>query len=151
MNLIIKLASNTQMKLTIDTNVLISGSLWTGASDKILEKVENKEIELILSKDIIEEFSKVLNYDEIKNKIRDKGLEVRRTVEKIISISNMIEPIEKLNIVKEDKDDNMVLECAIEGNVDYIITNDNHLLKLNEFQGIKIITPQEFLSIFSKI
>ncbi|MEK6859590.1 MAG: putative toxin-antitoxin system toxin component, PIN family [Nanoarchaeota archaeon] len=139
------------MKLTIDTNVLISGSLWTGASDKILEKVENKEIELILSKDIIEEFSKVLNYDEIKNKIRDKGLEVRRTVEKIISISNMIEPIEKLNIVKEDKDDNMVLECAIEGNVDYIITNDNHLLKLNEFQGIKIITPQEFLSIFSKI
>ena len=41
------------MKITIDTNVLISGSLWTGASDKILEKIENKEIDLILSNDII--------------------------------------------------------------------------------------------------
>jgi uncharacterized protein len=139
------------MKITIDTNVLISGSLWKGASDKILEKVENKEIELILSKNIIEEFSEVLNYDEIKNKIRDKGLEIRRTVEKIVSISNTIEPLEKLKIITEDSDDNMVLECAVEGKVDFIITQDKHLLKLREFQEIKIITPEEFLTLFSKI
>jgi uncharacterized protein len=139
------------MKITIDTNVLISGSLWKGASDKILEKVENKEIELILSKDIIEEFSEVLNYDEIKNKIRDKGLEIRRTVEKIVSISNTIEPLEKLNIITEDSDDNRILECAVEGKADFIITQDNHLLKLREFQGTKIITPEEFLTLFSKI
>ncbi len=137
------------MKITIDTNVLISGSLWTGASAKILERVENKEIELILSKDIIEELSKVLNYDEIKSKIKDKNLEIRRSVEKIISISTIIEPLEELNIVKEDPDDNKILECAFEGKVDFIITKDNHLLKINEFQGIKIITPEDFLKIYT--
>ena len=77
------------MKITIDTNILISGSFWRGASDRILEKVENKEIELILSKEIIEEFSRVLNYDEIQQKIRDKNLEMKRAVEKIVSISSL--------------------------------------------------------------
>jgi len=135
------------MKITIDTNVLISGSLWAGASDKILEKIENKEIELFLSKDIIGEFSEVLNYEEIKKKIRDNGLELRRTIEKVISISTIIEPLEKFDIVKEDPDDNKILECAVEGKVDYIISQDKHLLKLNEFKNIKRITPEEFCNI----
>jgi len=133
------------MKITIDTNVLISGSLWTGASDKILEKIENKEIDLILSNDIIGEFSEVLNYEEIKNKIIDKGLEIKRTVEKIISFSTIIEPSEKLDVITEDPDDNIILECAVEGNVDFIISQDKHLLNLKEFRGIKIITPSDFL------
>lgn len=135
------------MKITIDTNVIISGSLWIGASDKILEKVENQEIELILSKEIINEFSQVLNYEEIKDKIRDKGLEIRRTVGKISSISKLVVPLEKFDIIKEDPDDNIILECAVEGKVDYIISQDKHLLKLKEFQGIKIISPENFLKI----
>ena len=46
------------MKITVDTNVLISSSFWHGDSDRILNRVENKEIELVLSKEIIEEFIK---------------------------------------------------------------------------------------------
>ena len=136
------------MKITIDTNVLISGSLWKGASDKILERIENKEIELVLSKEIIEEFSEVLNYEEIQNKIKDKNLEMKRTLEKIISISTIVEPKLKFDTVKDDSDDNKILECAFEGKVDYIISKDNHLLNLKEVQGIKILTPEEFLKIF---
>ncbi|MEK6935154.1 MAG: putative toxin-antitoxin system toxin component, PIN family [Nanoarchaeota archaeon] len=135
------------MKITVDTNVLISSSFWKGASDKILERIENQEVELILSKEIIEEFSQVLDYEEIKDKIKDKGLEIRRTVEKIISISTIVQPLEKLDIVKEDSKDNIILECAFEGKVDYIISQDNHLLRLKEFRGIKIITPEIFLDI----
>ena len=138
------------MKLTTDTNILISSTFCDGASNKILEKIENNELELILSKDIINEFSKVLGYEEIKNKIKNKNLEMKRTVEKIISISTIVEPKEKINIIKEDPDDNKILECALEGNVDYIITKDEHLLKLEEFKGIKITTPEEFLNIFNQ-
>ena len=133
------------MKITTDTNILISSTFWSGDSDKILEKVENKEFELILSKEIIEEFFKVLGYAEIQNKIKNNNLEMQRTIEKITSISTIVEPKQKLDIVKEDSDDNIILECAIECNVDYIITNDNHLLKIKEFEGIKIIKPEEFL------
>ena len=78
------------MKITLDTNVLISATFWKGNSDKIIEKVEKKDIELILSKDIIEEFARVLKYKEIQEKVKNKNLEIKRTVEKIISISKII-------------------------------------------------------------
>jgi len=49
------------MKIVIDTNVFISATFWSGASEEVISKVEAKEIGLVLSKDIIKEFSKVLN------------------------------------------------------------------------------------------
>ena len=61
------------MRITVDTNVLVSSTFWYGDSDKILKKVENKEIDLILSEAIIEEFSDVLNYEDIQDKIRNKN------------------------------------------------------------------------------
>jgi len=78
------------MKIVIDTNVFISATFWSGASEKIISKVETKEIDLVLSKDIILEFSKVLNYNEIKNKIKDKDLVMKYTIHKITSISKIV-------------------------------------------------------------
>jgi len=98
----------------------------------------------VLSKAIISEFEQVLNYDEIQN----KNLEMKRTVRKIISISKIIEPIGRLEIIKDDPSDNIILECALDGDVDYIISRDKHLLRLEEFKGIRILTPEEFLGIF---
>ena len=138
------------MKVTVDTNTLISATFWHGDSEKIIIKAEDKKIELILSRDIINEYSDVLGYDEIKDKIKNKKLEMRYSVGKIISISRIVEPLEKLDVVKEDPDDNKVLECAKEGKVDYIITQDNHLLKLKSFEGIEILNPCEFLKKVSK-
>lgn len=135
------------MKIAVDTNILISASFWHGNSDRILNKVENKEIELVLSKDIIEEFSRVLEYEEIQDKIKNKNLELKRTIEKIVSISTIVEPRQNFEIIKEDQSDNRILECAFEGKVDFIISQDNHLLNLNEFMGIKILTPEEFLKV----
>lgn len=126
------------MKVTADTNVLVSATFWYGDSDRIIEKVEGKEIELVLSKEILEEFAAVLDYKDIK----DKNLEMKRTVEKVISISTIVEPKEKVELVKDDPEDNKILSCAKEGSVDYIITNDKHLLNLKKIGRILIITPR---------
>jgi len=72
----------------------------------------------------------VLDYNEIKNKIKDKNLEMKRSAEKIVSISTIVKPSHKFEIVKDDPDDNMVINCAVEGNVDYVVTQDSHLLKI---------------------
>ncbi len=85
------------------------------------------------------------------DKVEDKKLVLSKIVQRVIEKSIIVEPTTKLNIVKEDPDDNKVLECAKAGKVDLVITNDNHLLKLKEFEGIKIVTPQEFLELFSNI
>ena len=102
-------------------------------------------MQLILSDEIIKEYAGVLGYEEIQDKIRDKKLSVIHTIQKIISISAIIEPKVKLDIIKDDPDDNRILECAATGNVDCIVTNDKHLLKLKKYNNITIMTPDEFV------
>lgn len=134
------------MKIVADTNVLISSTFWEGASNKIIQKVENCEIELFLSEEIINEFKEALDYEEIKEKIKEKNLEMKRSVEKIISVSSIVAPSKKL-LVCTDPKDNKILECALEAVAEFIITYDNHLLRLNPFESINILTPEEFLKI----
>ncbi len=62
----------------------------------------------------------------------------------------LVEPEEEVNIVKDDVSDNKFVEAAVIGKADYIITQDNHLLKIKEFKGIKILTPKDFLDIVKK-
>jgi len=69
---------------------------------------------------------------------------MKRTIKKIISMSTIVQPSEKLNAVSDDPDDNKILECAIAGNVDCIISKDNHLLKLNKYRNIPILAPENF-------
>jgi len=133
------------MRITVDTNLLISATFWYGDSNKIIEKVEKKEIELVLSKEILDEFRDVLDYDEIKEKIKKKNLEMIWTVEKVRELSTIIEPSEKLKVVKDDPDDDKIIECAKSGKVDFIVSSDNHLLKLKSYENIKILPPSDFL------
>ena len=73
---------------------------------------------------------------------------IREWIDLIVRNSIIVEPKERINIVKDDQKDNIFIETAVAGNVDYIISQDNHLLKLKEFRGIKIITPEEFNKIY---
>ncbi len=138
------------MKIIADTNVLVSGTFWKGDSDKIIDLIDKGEIELVISEELIEEYNDVINRDEVMDKIEKKNLILNESAQRIIKHATIIKPKQKLDIIKEDPDDNIILECAIEGNVDYIISKDKHLLKLKEFREIKIIKPEEFLRIINK-
>ena len=132
-------------KVTLDTNVLISATFWTGDSFRILEMIEQKKIICALSKDILSEYQKVIGSDEIVVKISDKGLRLSKIVQRVIFLSEIVDPIQKIDVLKEDPTDNKILECAMGGKSDYIITNDNHLLKIREYGNIRIVTPKEFI------
>lgn len=133
------------MRIVLDTNVLISGTFWTGNSFRILELTDNGKVVIIISQKLVEEYNEVINREEILEKIENKNLTLNNIVQKVISNAVIVSPSTKLDISQEDPDDNIVLECAVEGKADFIISQDNHLLKLGEFQGIKIVTPEEFL------
>ena len=138
------------MKVILDTNVLISGTFWTGNSFRILDLIDKNKLRNITSKEIIKEYYEVINSDEIIDKVEDKKLKMLKIAHKVINNSEIVVPSVKINIIKDDPDDNKILECAIAGNVDCIVSNDKHLLKLKEFKGIKILTPKEFLSLMGK-
>lgn len=135
------------MRITVDTNVLISGTFWTGDSFRILDMIDKKKLSNISSREIIEEYNEAIKSDEIVEKVDNKKLKMTKIVHNVIKNSEIVEPTTKLDVIKDDTDDNRVLECAKEGKVSHVITNDNHLLKLKEFEGIKILTPEEFLRI----
>ncbi|MCX6750342.1 MAG: hypothetical protein NTZ83_02710 [Candidatus Pacearchaeota archaeon] len=65
----------------------------------------------------------------------------------ILSISTLIVTKSELDIIKADPKDNIILEAALDGKVEYIVSYDNHLLNMIEFRSIKIISPGEFLKI----
>lgn len=136
------------MKIVLDTNVWLSGIFWEGEASKIIEKAEKKEVQIIISEDILSEIIKVLNREsKFQKYILNLKLNIEDLLRTILSISTLIETKVRLEVIKVDPKDNMVLETAIGGKVEYIISYDNHLLNMIEFRGIKIITPGEFLKI----
>ena len=72
--------------------------------------------------------------------------EVQRTILALIRTADVVNVKTKIKAVKEDPKDDMIIETAIDGGADMIVTGDNHLLRLKTFKGIKIITVEEMLA-----
>jgi len=132
-------------KVVFDTNTLISGLLWDGNEARVIEKAENKEIRLFISPEMIEELEKVLKREKFCKKLEGKEYTVDKAVSKIALIATLIKPTRKINVIKEDPEDNRVLECAVSAKVDIIVSGDSHLLDLKDYSGIDIITASEFI------
>lgn len=133
------------MRVVLDTNVFVSGIHWSGPCEKILRYWFLNKFELVSSLEIIEELVRILS--SFKIPLSNEDINWWRDL--IVEKSILIIPEEKIDIVKDDADDNKFVECAVEGNVNYVITQDKHLLKLKEFRGIKIVNSREFLEIIS--
>jgi uncharacterized protein len=138
--------SAKERKVVADTNILISATFWKGESRRILSMAERKEVILLTSMNILEEYIKVLEYPEVTEKVRKKGLPMVYNVLKVAKMARIVKPNARVDAVT-DKDDNKILECAIKGKADYIVTYDQHLLKLGSYRRIRILTPQEFLAV----
>ncbi|MEK6876855.1 MAG: putative toxin-antitoxin system toxin component, PIN family [Nanoarchaeota archaeon] len=130
------------MKVTVDTNFFISATQWDySVAHKLLKKFILSDAQIFTTQDILDETVEVLERDFGYSKIEAKNI-----IEKILLFANLIEPKQKLEIIKDDPDDNKVIGCAVESSSDYIVTYDRHLLKLKEYKGIKIIKPEEILN-----
>lgn len=129
-------------KIVLDTNVFISALGWKGNSRIIFNKIINKEYELLISNKQLLEIKRVLDYPKFKFTTQQKV----RFLKILYEIARIIKTKIKIDIIKEDPSDNILLEAAIEGKTDFIITGDKHLLKLKTFKDTIIITPKEFLN-----
>ena len=134
------------MRVVLDTNIWLSGIFWQGNPYKIIKIGEQKKIEIIISRDIIEEILEVLNRDHRFQKlIADRKAAINDLIKTTLFISTLVEPKTKISFVEEDSDDNKILEAAMEGKADYIVSGDRHLLEIGKFNGIKIMKARSFL------
>lgn len=136
------------MKVVLDTNVLISALLWKGKLAPLYCLINKKKIALCFSGFTRKEFKKVLHYPHILKQAKQGRLSVEEIYEKLISNSIQVSPKRVPNVIKEDPPDNQFLACALAARASFIVSGDEHLLKLKGFQGIPILTPREFLDRF---
>lgn len=125
-------------KAVIDTNVFISGILFSGNPAKVLRLFKIGKIELLLSPELEAEIlRKIAAFTADKNLIADLCHVLEEKSTKII-------PTKSVKICRDPKD-NMILALAQEGKADCIITGDKDLLVLRRFGRAAILTPRQFL------
>jgi putative PIN family toxin of toxin-antitoxin system len=132
-------------KVVLDTNIWISIFFNKILSKEFNNLFVNKKIEVFASEEILKEIARVLEYPKIKTILEKAKVSSKDVLEEIIRKSRVVNPKKKLEIIKEDSEDNMFLECALESEVEYIVSGDKHLLKTKEFRGIKTVSAKEFL------
>ena len=133
------------MKLVLDTNIFISAFYWGGIPQKIIDRIIKGNDELYISNEILTEVVNVMSRPSFKS-----GPEtIDRYIKVIEKIGKKVFLTGEINGVCRDKDDDNKIECAIKGNTDYLVTGDEDLLILKEYQNIKITTPREYLDIIA--
>lgn len=127
------------MKIILDTNVLISGIFFTGPPYKILKAWRDGRIKLIISHEILEE------YTEVSERISSKydGIDIERILELILLKSEMGQTTDIDVSICKDASDMKFISCAIASKVKIIVSGDKHLLALNSYKNIEIISPKD--------
>jgi uncharacterized protein len=132
------------MTVTFDNNILLSATLWDNSiSQKLLFSLIRQDIKIYSSPEILSDYQKVLKRD-----FSYKDEEIAEIMKYVLSFLSIVVPEKKEKIVKKDPDDDMIIACAVESKSEYIFTYDKHLLELKEYNGIKIIRPEEARAIF---
>ena len=128
-----------KFKVVVDTNLLIAAFYKpNSASAQIVNMIARRDLIFIWSEAIQKEILTMLEKAQVKTKF------INKIKNKVLRPEHMVEPTVKIKEVREDPDDNKFLEAAVAGGADYIITNDQHLLKLREFRDIPIFMPTDF-------
>lgn len=126
-------------RLVIDTNVLVSAIIYKGKPREVFDLAIEDKIKPVISEPLFAELMEVLTK---KFVLSEETLDLVES--EIKDIFTVVHPTKTINVL-DDKDDNRVLEAALEGNCDLIITGDKQMLRLGEFKGIRIITVSQFL------
>ncbi|MBI2653033.1 putative toxin-antitoxin system toxin component, PIN family [Candidatus Woesearchaeota archaeon] len=126
--------------VVFDTNIFISAVFWEGKPYSVVKKAINQEIVVFISNYIIDEIRKVLTRD-----FNLEKQEIDDIVNAVLYFTHLIEPKESVKVINDDPKDDKILDCAVACNADFIVSQDNHLLNLKTFRGIKIASPKEFL------
>jgi uncharacterized protein len=131
----------SEVRVVVDTNVLISALLYGGLPEQIILAGLRGEVKILTSILLLEELERVL-----AKKFRLDPSFVKDSVDLMRDIAELVEGKSYLKVIQKPEGDNRVLECAVDGKADFVVTGDTkHLLPLREYQGIRILSPSEFV------
>lgn len=135
-------------RVVLDTNVLISALIVpVGKPAQILKYLE--ELTLLTSEPILIEMERVLHYSRIQKRYKLNDEIINLYLERVREVSSIVHVETEVLVVEDDPDDDKFLACAVDGEAEYIVSGDPHLLTVKEYEGVKILTPSDFLALLS--
>ena len=127
------------MRVVFDTNIYLAAILKPGLADFLLRKANQKQFDLIISCGILHELN-----DKLIHKFSFEQKNIKDFIDNLKNLAKIVKINKKLNIIKNDPSDNIILETAIAGKANLIITLDKHLLRLKKYQNIGIVHLKTF-------
>ena len=139
---------NPVMRVVLDANVLVSALISAkGAPAKLVACWQDEKLDVLVSPAILQELDRVLHYPRLQERYHLPEEDVQRFSRLLGRQAIEVVPSEELAVIERDPTDNRYLECAVAGNASLIVTGDQHLLGLGEYEGIQILTPAGFLAL----
>lgn len=128
------------MRVVFDTNVLVAALVFPGGQgDAALRRVVEGRDQLVLSRAILGELLEVLG-----RKFARDAEELAHVAVFVSDLATVVAPRRRLRVVRDDPD-NRILECALAGKAQAIVTGDKGLLALESFEGIPLMTLASYL------
>ena len=128
------------MRVVLDTNVLVAALVFPGGQgDAAVRRVIEGKDQLVHSRAILDELLEVLG-----RKFARDAEELAHVAVFVSELAILVAPRRRLHVVKDDPD-NRILECALAGHAQAIVTGDKGLLALKSFEGIPVLSPSSYL------
>lgn len=129
------------MRVVFDSNVLLAALLFPeGRAAAAVENILDGSDDLVLSPPILREILSVLS----RKFSRDRE-ELSRVAVVLGEMGEIVDPSRRVEVFR-DEPDNRILECAVEGKAEVIVTGDKAMLAIREYGGIRLITLAEYLA-----
>ena len=130
------------MRWVLDTNVVASGLLWSGAPSQLLDAAQRGEVDLFSSRALVAELAGILGRAKFARAVGATGLEVTGLVQGYLELVTLVQPEQVPAVIQADPADDHVLACAVKALADAIVSGDRHLHGLGGiYEGIAIIRP----------
>jgi putative PIN family toxin of toxin-antitoxin system len=127
---------------TLDTNVYIRAFNFGGPAAALLGHARAGNLRIDISEPILDETTEVL-----REKFQRDPYTINDIRQKMEKLGNRVTPTQTVNVIKEDPDDDRILECAAAAKSDYIVTEDKDLLRVGQYGGAKIVTIGDFMKL----
>ena len=128
------------LSVTLDTNIYVSALEFGGLGARLLGMARAGMFRIDVSDAILDEVVTVLRDD-----FRWEGYRLHFAREQIADMANRVVPLQELDVIKEDPDDNRILECAVEAKSGFIVSWDKDLLRLASYGEVRIVTAKGFM------
>lgn len=133
------------MRATLDTNTVISGSLWHGPPHQLLKAAEDEIIEIFTTRELLGELEEVLRRPRFAARLQMVSKTVEDVVEEFASAAELVNVADIAPVVIRDPDDDAVMACAVASQSDVIVSGDKDLLDIGHYDNIRVLRAAELL------